>query len=240
VLAAGADAVAIADSVEEEALRLAEEDLAMNRAIGAHGAELLPPGTGVLTYCNTGGLATGGYGTALGVIRTAWRQGRLARIYVAETRPVLQGARLTAWELLREGIPVILCTDAAAGALMRRGEVDAVVVGADRIAANGDVANKVGTYTLAVLARAHGIPFYVAAPRTSVDLETPSGDAIPLEERPPEEITRIQGVPVAPEGVAVRNPAFDVTPAEWISAIVTDAGVARPPLHESLRRLLGA
>lgn len=234
--AAGSAGPDLARAVEAEAEAIADEDLAMNRAIGEHGAHLLPDG-GVLTYCNTGALATGGHGTALGMIRSAWRRGRRLHVYACETRPVLQGARLTAWELLREGIPATLVVDAAAGWLMRQGRVQAVVVGADRIAANGDVANKIGTYTLAVLARAHGIPFYVAAPRSTVDLATPSGEAIPIEERSPEEVTYVRGVRVAPADAAVENPAFDVTPAELVTAIVTDAGVARWPYGESLPRL---
>ncbi len=189
-----------------------------------------------MTYCNTGMLATGGYGTALGVLRCAHENGRRIRVIACETRPVLQGARLTMWELERLGIPATLVTDNMAGTLMRAGEVDAVIVGADRIAANGDVANKVGTYALAVLARAHRLPFYVAAPLSTVDLSTPSGDRIPVEERPAEEVTAVAGVRIAPAGVSVRNPAFDVTPHRLLSAIVTDAGVIRSPYDDGLRR----
>ncbi len=224
----------------DAARELARADAEANRRIGRYGAALLPPGARVLTYCNTGMLATGGYGTALGVLRRAHEEGRGIRAIVCETRPVLQGARLTTWELGQLGIPATLITDNAAGALMRAGEIDAVIVGADRIAANGDVANKVGTYTLAVLARAHQIPFYVAAPCSTVDLGTPSGEAIPIEERPPDEVTTLAGIRVAPAGVAVRNPAFDVTPYELVAAIVTDGGCIRPPYAEGLRRALAA
>jgi methylthioribose-1-phosphate isomerase len=240
----------VADATEEpEALperllgaaqAMARADAEANRRIGRHGAALLRPRARVLTYCNTGMLATGGYGTALGVLRCAHEEGRGVRAVVCETRPVLQGARLTMWELRQLGIPATLVTDNAAGALMRAGEVEAVIVGADRIAANGDVANKVGTYTLAVLARAHRIPFYVAAPLSTVDLATRSGDAIPIEERAPEEVAAVAGVRVAPAGVAVRNPAFDVTPHGLVTAIVTEAGVVRPPYARALRRAVEA
>ncbi|HEY3081695.1 MAG TPA: S-methyl-5-thioribose-1-phosphate isomerase [Chloroflexota bacterium] len=218
--------------------RLAQEDLASCRRIGANGADLIPAGGRVLTHCNAGALATVGYGTALGVIRAAHERGRIAEVLVDETRPVLQGARLTTWELMREGIPVTLIADAAAAHYMARGRVDAVVVGADRVAANGDVANKIGTYGLAVLAQAHGVPFYVAAPISTVDPSVPSGGGIPIEERDPAEVTTIGGRRIAPEGVGVGNPAFDVTPARYVTAIVTDRGVARSPYEPSLRRLL--
>jgi methylthioribose-1-phosphate isomerase len=208
--------------------------------MGDLGAELLPTAARVLTHCNAGALATAGYGTALGVIRSAARQGKIRGVFADETRPFLQGARLTAWELARDGIPTTLITDSMAGHLMSRGEVDAVVVGADRIAANGDVANKIGTYTLAVLARENGVPFYVAAPIATVDLATPSGAAIPIEERGPEEVTHHGGRRLAPEGIAVRNPAFDVTPHRYVTAIVTERGVARPPYADSLRALAAA
>ena len=217
-----------------------EEDVAMNRAIGANGAALLAEGAGVLTHCNTGSLATAGYGTALGVIRAAWERGLRPAVFCTETRPWLQGARLTTWELARLGIPATLIVDSAAASLMANGEIAAVVVGADRIAANGDTANKIGTYMLAVLAKEHGLPFYVAAPRSTVDLRTPSGRGIVVEERPAAEVTSYAGRPVAAEGAAARNPAFDVTPARLISAIVTDAGVARAPYEESLRALADA
>jgi methylthioribose-1-phosphate isomerase len=206
--------------------------------MGDLGAALLPEGVRLLTHCNAGALATAGYGTALGVIRSAARQGKVKNVFADETRPYLQGARLTAWELTREGIPTTLIADSMAGALMARGEVDAVVVGADRIAANGDVANKIGTYTLAVLARENGLPFYVAAPLSTVDLGTASGDAITIEERAPEEVTHHGGRRLAPAGVAVRNPAFDVTPARYVTAIVTERGVARAPYAESLAGLV--
>ena len=214
-----------------------EQDLATNRAIGQHGAPLIPSEGGVLTHCNTGALATAGYGTALGVIRAAWEAGKRPSVFCTETRPWLQGARLTAWELQQLGIPAKLVVDSATASLMVSGEIQAIVVGADRIAANGDVANKVGTYMLAVLARAHDIPFYVAAPSSSVDLGTASGADIEIEERPAIEVTHIQGVPIAPEGMAVRNPAFDVTPSGYISAIITEHGVLRAPFERALRSL---
>jgi methylthioribose-1-phosphate isomerase len=217
--------------------QLAGEDLAACRRIGDNGAPLIPPGARVLTHCNAGALATVGYGTALGVIRSAHAQGRLVEVLVDETRPVLQGARLTAWELMRDGIPATLIADGAAAHYMARGRVDVVVVGADRIAANGDVANKIGTYGLAVLAHAHGIPFFVAAPVSTFDLSIPSGADIPIEERDASEVTTIGGQRVAPEGVAVGNPAFDVTPARYVTAIVSERGVARAPYAESLRAL---
>jgi methylthioribose-1-phosphate isomerase len=220
--------------------QLAREDLAACRRIGDNGAPLIPPGARVLTHCNAGALATVGYGTALGVIRSAHAQGRLSEVLVDETRPVLQGARLTAWELVREGIPATLIADGAAAHYMARGRVDAVVVGADRIAANGDVANKIGTYGLAVLAHAHGIPFYVAAPVSTLDLSIVSGEHIPIEERAAEEVTTIGGQRIAPEGVRVGNPAFDVTPARYVTAIVTERGVAEAPYEASLRALLEA
>jgi methylthioribose-1-phosphate isomerase len=208
---------------------LAAEQLDQDLRIGEHGAALLPDGARVLTHCNTGPLATGGAGTAGAALSAAWRQGRLEHVWVDETRPLLQGARLTAWELGREGIPYEVVPDSAAGALMSRGEVDAVIVGADRIAANGDVANKIGTYAVAALAHRHDVPFYVAAPRSTIDPQTPDGNAIPIEEREPEEITSLRGVRVAPAGARARNLAFDVTPYELVTAIVTEAGVVKPP-----------
>ena len=215
----------------EEAQRISDEDVAMNKAMGRHGADLVRDGQTVLTHCNAGALATAGYGTALGVIRAAWEQGKKIRVIADETRPVLQGARLTAWELMQDQIPVTLITDSMAGALMRNGGVDLCIVGADRIAANGDVANKIGTYSVAVLARAHHIPFYVAAPYSTIDLATPTGDQIPIEQRNTQEVTTVFGSdPIAPAGVEVWNPAFDVTPAEYITAIVTERGVFKP--HE--------
>ncbi|MFN3975148.1 MAG: S-methyl-5-thioribose-1-phosphate isomerase [Dehalococcoidia bacterium] len=236
---------AIRSAALEEALSIHREDIEANRQIGTLGASLLPQGCVVLTHCNTGALATGGWGTALGIIRTAWEQGKLAGVYVTETRPLLQGARLTTWELVQEGIPVTLIVDAGAGALMRKKKVDAVIVGADRIAANGDVANKIGTYSLAVLAHHHAIPFYVAAPTSTLDLATPIGDAIPIEERPPQEVTQMgwgwasEGriLHSAPQGVPAWNPAFDITPADLVTAIVTEAGIAHPPYTHTLAPL---
>ena len=233
-LAAGATAHDVRAHARALAQRIHDEDVASCRAIGDAGAVLLPPAARVLTHCNAGALATAGYGTALGVIRSAARMGNLALVLAQETRPFLQGARLTTWELARDGIPVKLVTDGMGGALMARGDVDAVIVGADRIAANGDVANKIGTYTLAVLAHAHHLPFYVAAPLSSVDLATPSGKEIPIEERSSDEVTRIAGQRIAPEGVIALHPAFDVTPATLVSAIVTERGALRPPYGPGL------
>jgi methylthioribose-1-phosphate isomerase len=213
---------------------LAREDVARNRRIGAHGAPLVPDEARVLTHCNAGALATVGYGTALGVVRGAVEAGKRPHVLVDETRPFLQGSRLTAWELQADGIPLTLITDNMAGHFMARGQVDLVVVGADRIAANGDVANKIGTYGLAVLAQAHGIPFYVAAPTSTVDLSLATGAAIPIEERSAEEVTHVAGRRVAPAGVAVANPAFDVTPARYVTAIITEEGVLRPPYEPAL------
>lgn len=224
-------------TVLDESLRIAREDEASCLAIGRLGAELLPPEANVLTHCNTGALATGGWGTAQGVIVAARRAGKRIHVWVDETRPVLQGARLTAWELQRLGVPMTLVADTVAGSLMARGHVDAVVVGADRIAANGDVANKVGTYSLAVVAGRHRIPFYVAAPVSTVDFDTRSGEEIVIEERDPAEVLAPGGVPLAPKGTPAANPAFDVTPAELVTAIVTERGVARAPFESSLRRL---
>ena len=212
-----------------EAEAILEEDIAANRRLGAHGAELVPPGARILTHCNAGGLATAGYGTALGVVRGAVEAGRRPFVWVDETRPVLQGARLTAWELAREGIPHTVIADVAAASIMARGEVDLVVVGADRIAANGDTANKIGTYGVAVLAHAHGIPFYVAAPFSTIDGSIADGSAIPIEERDPREVEELAGRRIVPAASPVRNPAFDVTPARLITAIVTERGVFRPP-----------
>jgi methylthioribose-1-phosphate isomerase len=236
--AVGADVVARAALAEAE--RLAEQDVADNRAIGHHGATLVPEGAQVLTHCNAGALACVGYGTALGVIRAAAEVGKGPRVWVDETRPVLQGARLTAWELDRLGIPATLVADVMAGSLMASGDVDLVVVGADRVAANGDVANKIGTYSLAVLAAHHGVPFYVAAPTSTIDLATKTGADIPVEERPPDEVHIVGGARLSPDGVAALNRAFDVTPASLVTAIVTELGVARPPYDLSLRRLVEA
>ncbi len=226
------------EALLKEAKRIHEEDIAANHRIGKYGEELLPQGVRVLTICNTGALATGGYGTALGVIRAAWEKGKLELVYACETRPRLQGARLTAWELLREGIPFRLIADSAAGWLMAKGKVDAVLVGADRIARNGDTANKIGTYTLAVLAHRHRIPFYVVAPTSTIDPELESGKGIPIEERGEDEVLAPYGMRFAPEGARAHNPAFDVTPAELISAIVTERGALRPPYHESIAAAL--
>jgi methylthioribose-1-phosphate isomerase len=220
-----------------EAQRMHAEDIAANQAMGRHGAMLMPASGGVLTHCNAGALATAGYGTALGVIRAAVEAGKKIHVYADETRPFLQGSRLTAWELMKDGIPTTVISDNMAGAMMRQGKIAAIVVGADRIAANGDVANKIGTYSVAVLAKEHGIPFYVAAPISTVDLETADGAGIPIEQRNPAEVTHMAGKRVAPEGVGVENPAFDVTPAKYVAAIVTERGVARAPYEESLKAL---
>ena len=225
-------------SLLTEALLMQEEDEETNRRMGMHGVELMPDGGTVLTHCNTGALATAGFGTALGVIRAGWEEGKRYGVIATETRPFLQGARLTAWELMQLNIPATLVVDSSAGLLMRQGEVDCVIVGADRIAANGDVANKIGTYSLAVLAKEHGIPFYVAAPTSTVDMSIASGDEIPIEERNPEEVTTLAGVRTAPEGIGVRNPAFDVTPHRYVSAIVTEKGIARDPYNEALLLML--
>ncbi|NIM00625.1 MAG: S-methyl-5-thioribose-1-phosphate isomerase [Acidobacteria bacterium] len=233
-LANGGDPDDAVAALEREAQAIHDEDLAACKAMGAHGAALVPEQATVLTHCNAGGLATAGYGTALGVIRGAVEAGKRVRVLADETRPFLQGARLTAWELLADGIDTTLITDGMAGSLMRRGEIDLVVVGSDRIAANGDIANKIGTYTVAVLAKENGIPFYVAAPMSTIDFDCPDGDSIPIEERDPSEVTELFGTRVAPDGVGVRNPAFDITPARYVHAIVTERGVARPPYVTSL------
>ncbi len=222
----------------EEAKIVREEDIAINRAMGRNGAPLLPDGKTVLTHCNAGALATAGYGTALGVIRAAVEQGKHLDVFADETRPFLQGARLTIWELQKDGIPATLITDNMAGHFLKSGRIGCVVVGADRIAANGDVANKVGTYGVAVLAKENGVPFYVAAPVSTLDLSLASGDAIPIEQRAAAEVTHVFGHPIAPPGTAVQNPAFDVTPARYVSAIITERGVARAPYEASLRELV--
>jgi methylthioribose-1-phosphate isomerase len=234
---AAADPQAAQAALVAEALRIHEENTDADHRLGQHGAQLIPNGSAVLTHCNTGSLATGGSGTALAVIRAAWEQGKLSRVYHSETRPLLQGARLTAWELARDGIPATLIADGAAGYLMRRDAIACVIVGADRIAANGDVANKIGTYTLAVLANEHAIPFYVAAPTSTIDLTTASGDQIPIEERSAEEVTTFADVTVAPAGTEALNPAFDVTPHRYVSAIITERGVVRDPYAKSLPQL---
>jgi methylthioribose-1-phosphate isomerase len=220
----------------EEAKAIEREDAETNRAIGRHGQALLADGWTVLTHCNTGSLATAEYGTALGIVRAAVADGKRIRVFAGETRPLLQGARLTVWELDRDGIPVVLITDGMAGWFMRRGEVNAVVVGADRIARNGDTANKIGTYSLAVLAKENGVPFYVAAPMSTVDLTLPDGGGIPIEERNPDEVREVGGRLITVPYVEIRNPAFDITPAAYITAIVTERGVHRPPFEKSLAR----
>jgi methylthioribose-1-phosphate isomerase len=227
----------IKQRLEAEARRIHDEDVESCRTMGAHGATLVPEDARILTHCNAGALATAGYGTALGVIRAAAEQGKKVAVLADETRPFLQGARLTAWELVRDGIDTTVITDSMAGAMMRLGHVDLVVVGADRIAANGDVANKIGTYGVAVLAREHGIPFYVAAPLSTIDLSTPDGSKIPIEERNDKEVTHVGSARLTPEGAHVRNPAFDVTPSRFVTAIITERGIARPPFTESLRAL---
>lgn len=223
----------------EEAHSIYREDVEGNKRIGQYGCKLVPHGARILTHCNAGALATAGYGTALGVIRAAHEAGKNVIVYAGETRPLLQGARLTAWELLQDGIPVTLITDNMAGYLMARKKVDMVIVGADRIAANGDVANKIGTYSLAVLAGEHGLPFYVAAPVSTIDLKIASGSEIPIEEREHTEVTHLAGRPLAPEGVQVWNPAFDVTPQRLVSAIITERGIVRPPYRENLKKVAG-
>ena len=236
--ALGAQSVSeVVAGVADEAARIHREDVAGNRRIADNGARLIPWGSAALTHCNTGALATGGYGTALGIVRAAWEQKRLERVYATETRPLLQGARLTAWELRREGIESRLVADSAAGALMRSGAVNAVIVGADRIAANGDVANKIGTYSLAALARDNGIPFYVAAPVSTFDMGIAGGDEIVIEERNPDEVLAYGGSQVAPDGIGALNPAFDVTPNRYVTAIVCERGVARPPYRRSLAEM---
>ncbi len=231
---AAASTSEIAPRLIAAAQRLFESDVAGNREIGHLGASLLPDHCAVLTHCNAGSLATAGYGTALGVIRAAFEMGKLTRVYADETRPRLQGMQLTAWELMQDGIPVTVIPDGASGALMRSGRIGAVVVGADRIAANGDAANKIGTYNVAVLARQHGLPFYVAAPTSTLDWSISDGSGVPIEERAPKEITHVGTVRVAPEGVAVWNPAFDVTPSDLITAIITERGVIASPSTESM------
>ena len=223
----------------EEAKRMHAEDIAANQAMGRHGAPLMPSEGGVLTHCNAGALATAGYGTALGVIRAAVEAGKKIHVYADETRPFLQGSRLTAWELMKDGIPTTVISDNMAGAMMKQGKIGAIVVGADRIAANGDVANKIGTYTVAVLAKENGIPFYVAAPISTVDLACPDGSKIPIEQRNAREVSHIAGKQMVPDGVSIENPAFDVTPAKYVTAIITERGIARAPFEESLSKLAG-
>lgn len=227
-------------AAEREAYEVEREDIEVNRAIGEHGASLVPEGARILTHCNAGALATGGYGTALGVVRRAWEQGKVSMVYADETRPYLQGARLTAWELLQDGIKVTVLVDSAAGYLMAKGGVDLVVVGADRVARNGDVANKIGTYTLACLAKLHSIPFYVAAPLSTFDMSIESGSDIPIEERAESEVLSFFGRPVAPEGARAFNPSFDITPASLISGIITEKGVIFPDIAENLPKVIGS
>lgn len=226
-------------TVGAESTLVHDEDVANCRALGAHGAEVVPADARVLTHCNAGALATAGYGTALGVIRGAVEAGKRVAVFADETRPFLQGARLTAWELVRDGIDTTVIADGMSGALMRAGRVDIVVVGADRIAANGDVANKIGTYTVAVLARAHGVPFYVAAPVSTIDLSLPDGSEIPIEERDGKELSHLGRAQLAPDGAHVWNPAFDVTPAEYVTGIITEHGICRAPFDKSLREACG-
>jgi methylthioribose-1-phosphate isomerase len=236
--AAGADAAQIREAMVAEARQVLCEDIAGNQAMGRHGAPLVPPEKSIMTHCNAGALASGGYGTALGVIRAVAETRRQPpHVFSCETRPFLQGARLTAWELQQDGIPVTLITDNMAGHVLKSGRVGCIIVGADRIARNGDVANKIGTYGLAVLAKEHGVPFYVAAPISTLDLSLSSGDQIPIEHRSPREVTHVAGVPVAPEGIDVENPAFDVTPHRYVAAIITERGVARAPYAQTLANL---
>jgi len=234
VAEAGNEVAGTKAALVQEAINIHSEETAATEKLSQFGAELIKDGVTVLTHCNTGPLATTGYGTALGVIIRAKEQGKSIKVLADETRPLLQGARLTTWELKKAGIPVTLITDSMAGYFMSRGEVDCIIVGADRIAANGDTANKIGTYTLAVLAKENGVPFYVAAPTTTIDPSLASGEAIPIEERRQEEVTHIQGIPIAPEGVPAANPAFDVTPHRYITAIITERGIIREPFGEGL------
>jgi methylthioribose-1-phosphate isomerase len=234
VLNGGASVDELRERLEVEAIRIHNEDVESCRRLGAHGAALVPTKARVLTHCNAGALATAGYGSALGVIRAAVEQGKGVTVYADETRPFLQGARLTAWELLRDGIETTVITDNMAGALMREGLIDMIVVGADRIAANGDTANKIGTYTVAILAKEHGLPFYVAAPLSTVDLSMPDGSHIPIEERSMKEVTHVGGAQMTPNGALIRNPAFDVTPHKYITAIITERGIYKPPFTTSL------
>jgi methylthioribose-1-phosphate isomerase len=222
--------------LEREAKAIHDEDVANCRAMGGHGAQVVADGARVLTHCNAGALATAGYGSALGVIRAAVEQGKKIAVFADETRPFLQGARLTAWELVRDGINTTVITESMAGPLMRAGEIDLVVVGADRIAANGDTANKIGTYTVAVMAKEHNIPFYVAAPLSTIDLSTPDGDRIPIEERDQREVSHLGGSQLTPAGAYIRNPAFDITPFRYISGIITERGILKPPYSESLKQ----
>ncbi|MBI4378750.1 MAG: S-methyl-5-thioribose-1-phosphate isomerase [Nitrospinae bacterium] len=232
------DVESLKEILEKEAVKIWQEDISTNRSMGKCGQELIEDGDTILTHCNAGALATGGeYGTALGVIKIAHEEGKRVKVYADETRPFLQGSRLTVWELVKEGIPVRLITDNMAGYFMGKGEIDKVIVGADRIVANGDTANKIGTYTLSILAKEHGIPFYVVAPLSTIDMSIPEGSKIPIEERNPQEVTHLNNKRIAPEGVEVSNPAFDVTPNKYISAIVTEKGIIKPPFLDNIKRL---
>jgi len=235
----GAGLAGLRKALIDEAVRIREEDIEVCKRLGRFGADLLGDKPRILTHCNAGALATAGYGTALGVVRAAAEAGKAPTVFADETRPFLQGARLTAWELMKDSIPVTLITDNMAGHMMNLGRIDCVVVGTDRVAANGDVANKIGTYTVAVLAHRHGLPFYVAAPTSTIDLDCPTGADIPIEQRDPAEVTHVFGQAVAPQGVVVANPAFDVTPHELVTAIITEKGVATAPYSRSLRELVG-
>jgi methylthioribose-1-phosphate isomerase len=243
VFAAAAQAGASVDDLKrrlgDEARAIHDDDVASCRAMGEHGAALVPETARILTHCNAGALATAGFGTALGVIRAAVGQGKKIAVLADETRPFLQGARLTAWELVKDGIDTTVITDNMAASMMRLGDIDLIVVGADRIAANGDVANKIGTYGVAVLATEHRLPFYVAAPISTIDLDTPDGSRIPIEERNDKEVTHVGASRLTPAGARIRNPAFDVTPAKFVTAIITERGIARPPYTESLAGLVG-
>jgi len=233
-----ADIPTLRELIRKKVDRLMEEDVAVNKAIGLWGSKIIPSGASILTYCNAGALATAGYGTALGVIRAAFERDPSIHVFACETRPFLQGSRLTAYELMREGIPSTLITDNAAGSLIREGRIDVIIVGADRIAANGDTANKIGTYTLAVLARTHDVPFYVAAPRSTIDPMIRDGSAIPIELRNPKEVTHINGRPIAPEGMKAFNPAFDITPNKYITGIITEVGIIQRPFRRNILKAL--
>jgi methylthioribose-1-phosphate isomerase len=236
---AGLSVAELQDRLDREAQAIHDEDVESCRAMGRFGAEIVPDRARILTHCNAGALATAGYGTALGVIRAAAEHGKVAQVFADETRPFLQGARLTAWELVRDHIPTTVIAESMAGPLMRQGGIDVVVVGADRIARNGDVANKIGTYTVAMMARAHGVPFYVAAPLSTIDLATADGSAIPIEQRSAREITHLGPVQLAPDGASVWNPAFDITPHDLVTGIITEKGIAHPPYEQSLQALFG-
>jgi len=239
VAEAGVDIEQIKAALVNEAINLQAEEAEATRRLSQLGAELIEDGFTILTHCNTGALATAGYGTALGIIKQAWEQGKKLRVLATETRPLLQGARITAWELKKAGIPFTLITDSMAGYFISRGEVNCIIVGADRIAANGDTANKIGTYTLAVLAKENGIPFYVDAPNTTIELSLSSGAQIPIDKRSQEEVTHIQGISIAPDDIEVANPAFDITPHQYITAIITENGIIREPYREGIKRLFG-